>query len=37
MFARLTGTLVVKFAKPSETFDLALGRKSNLADVKKKL
>ena len=35
VIARLTGTSIVEFAKPGETFDQALERKRNLAEVKK--
>jgi plasmid replication initiation protein len=37
VIARLTGTSVAEFAKPGDTFDQALARKRELADVKKKL
>ncbi|WP_404361600.1 RepB family plasmid replication initiator protein [Methylotuvimicrobium sp. KM1] len=37
VIARLTGNSVAKDAKPGETFDQALQRKKELADVKRKL
>lgn len=37
VIARLTGTSLSDMAKPGETFDQALERKRNLAEVKKKL
>jgi plasmid replication initiation protein len=35
VIARLTGTSIADFAKPGESFDQALERKKNLAEVKK--
>jgi plasmid replication initiation protein len=37
VFARLTGDSIAKFAKPGESFEQALTRKKNLAEVKKTL